>query len=192
MSSNDSTLDAAGSVADLGRYGAEQSRREPPGEAFPPYMPLVGDEAPNAAWARFAHEQSGLASDLRSYLAMLAQREAPQNEQVYQQGGILLNGAPVDLDLGQVPQNLFARAHRIVITGTPGDVPTVVLYLDGAGAVGNAVAIWTFPALGADGVGMFEPRPLHLPKGRRLIARVRAGTSVSPIYVALFTRSYPA
>lgn len=179
-------------VTDLGRYNAEHDPRTPPGESFPPYMPKVGDEPPDAAAARLAHELSGLASTMRSYLGMMAQREAPQNEQVYQNGGTLLNGLPLDLDLGQVPLNLFARAHRLVVTGVAADVVTVTLYMDGAGAVGNAVATWNLPALNADGVVMVEPDRLNLPKGRRIIARVRAGTSVNPIYVALFTRSYPA
>lgn len=191
MSSNDLQLDAAGLVRELGAYGADVQRREPPGEAFAPYNPLLGEDNPNAALARLLHEQSGLAAECRSYLGMLAQRDAPQNEQLYQNAGILVNGAPLDLDLGQIPLNLVARVHRIVLTGTAADAPTITLYRDGAGAIGSALATYAV-TLNADGVGMVEPRDLNIPRGTRLIARLRAGVSVNPIYVVVMTRTYPA
>lgn len=191
--SNDQELDTVGSVTDLGRHGgAIVQRREPPGESFPPYNPLVGADDPDSAFARFCREQSGLASDMRSYLGILAQRSAPQNEQIYQNGGLLVNAGALDLDLGQIPLNLTARVHRIVVEGTLADVPTLTLYNDGAGALGSALGTWNLGALNADGVAMVEPRDLNFPKGRRVVARLRAGVSVNPIYVKVFTRSYPA
>lgn len=192
MSANDTNLDPHGDVRTLPHpWGADVQRREPPGEAFPPYVsdPI---ESPDSTLARWAREHSGLVAETRNYLGMLAQRDAPQNEQVWQNAGTLVNAGALDLELVQMPLNLFSRVHRVVVTGTPADVVTLTLYRDGAGAIGSALASWNLGALNADGVAMVEPRDLNVPRGSRVIARLRAGVSVNPIYVALYTRSYPA
>lgn len=125
-------------------WTADGTRREPPGEGLPPVNPLLGRLEPDAAEAHAAHAQSETLASIRTYLALLAQRAAPLNEQVYQGSGVLVAGAPTDLDMGQVPAGIFTRIHRVVIVGSiPGDTPTVSLYPDGV-AVGNAIAAWQF------------------------------------------------
>jgi hypothetical protein len=177
-----------GVIEPLDAFGAMIGRREPPGEAFPPVNPVLGAVNPQRP-----PRPSELLMTATRYLAMLAQRSAPGNEQTMQ-GFATLAAGPNDIDLQQVTPGLTFRVHRVIVVGTAADTPTVSLLLDQQGAavtnIAGAIAAWRFAALDADGAGMQEPRELHVPDGHRLIARVRG--AVGPFWIGVYGRAYHA
>jgi hypothetical protein len=136
---------------------------------------------------------------MRSYLGRLAAQMGVANEQVFEGGGTAA-ASLVDIDLGVIRQALATRLHRVVVFGSPNDDFTISLYTESVQGVnalwntrfGPAGAPARYPVLDLDGIATAELANLNVPAGKRLIARCRPATATSPVYVRVFTRSYPA